>query len=90
LQKKRNSKEGEFGNYEDEVKVLSRLIVRRKLKSLRKRIQALRFIDMKGIYKQLFADPMQIKTWMEGRTPEKWEEICQSSIEMLDEGKLFY
>lgn len=90
LQKKRNFKEGEFDNYEDEIEVLSRLIVRKKLKPLRKRIQALRFIDMKGIYKQLFADPMQIKPWMEGNTPEKWMNICLSSVKMLDEGKLFY
>ena len=79
-----------FDNYEDEIEALSRLIVRKKLKPLRKRIQALRFIDMKGIYKQLFADPMQIKPWMEGNTPEKWADICLSSVKMLDEGKLFY
>lgn len=90
LKKKRNFKEGEFDNYEDEIKVLSRLIVRKKLKPLRKRIQALRFIDMKGIYKQLFSDSMQIKPWMEGDTPEKWKEICLLSVKMLDEGKLFY
>ena len=45
---------------------------------------------MKGIYKQLFADPTQIKPWMEGETPEKWADICLSSVKMLDEGKLFY
>ena len=27
---------------------------------------------------------------MEGETPEEWEDICTLTIEMLDEGKLFY
>ena len=26
----------------------------------------------------------------EGETPEKWADICQASVKMLDEGKLFY
>ena len=27
---------------------------------------------------------------MEGETPEEWADICQSTLKMLDEGKLFY
>ena len=73
-----------------EPEALARLIVRQKLKPLRKRIRAFHFVDIKGIYKQLFADPMQIKQWIEGETPAEWEDICQSTLEMLDEGKLFY
>ena len=72
------------------TEALSRLIVRQKLKPLRKRIQAFRFVDIKGIYKQLFTDPTQIKPWMEGETPEEWADICLSTVKMLDEGKLFY
>lgn len=90
LQKKHNFKEEMFANYEDEVEVLSRLIVRKKLRSLRKWIEALRFINIKRIYKQIFTDSMQIQPWMEGNTPEKWEGICLASVNMLDEGKLYY
>lgn len=90
LQKRRNFKEEMFDNYEDEIEELSRLIVRKKLRPLRKRIEALQFINVKAIYKQFFANPMQIKSWMEGDTPDKWEDICQLSVRMLDEGKLFY
>ncbi|WP_203246402.1 RNA polymerase recycling motor HelD [Sporosarcina beigongshangi] len=90
LEKKHNHKEEAFDNYEDEVEVLSRLIVRKKLRSLRKRIQALQFINMKGIYKQLFANPMLMESWMEGNTPDNWADICQLSVRMLNEGKLFY
>ncbi|NUK29330.1 UvrD-helicase domain-containing protein [Parageobacillus sp. VR-IP] len=87
LRKKRGFKGESFGDYE---KALVRLIVRQKMKPLRKQIRALRFIDMKGIYKQLFADPTRIKQWMEVETPEEWEDICRLTVKMLDEGKLFY
>ena len=33
---------------------------------------------------------MQINQWIEGETPEEWADICQATLEMLDEGKLFY
>ncbi|CAM3788604.1 RNA polymerase recycling motor HelD [Aeromicrobium ponti] len=90
LAKKRGFKEDSIHDYEIEPEALARLIVRKKLKPLRKRIRALRFVDFKAIYKQLFADPLQIKQWIEGETPAEWAEICQASLEMLDEGKLFY
>jgi DNA helicase-2/ATP-dependent DNA helicase PcrA len=60
------------------------------LKPLRKRILTLRFVDIKGIYKQLFTDPTQIQLWMEGKTPEEWADICLSTVKMLEEGELFY
>jgi DNA helicase II / ATP-dependent DNA helicase PcrA len=90
LRKKRGFKGESFDDYEIESKALGRMIVRQKLKPLRKRIRKLRFIDIKGIYKQLFADPTRIKLWMEGETPEEWEDICRSTVKMLDEGNLFY
>ena len=90
LAKKRGFKREDIADYEMEPKALARLIVRQKLKPLRKRIRAFRFIDIKGIYKQLFADPLQINQWMEGDIPAEWTDICQATLEMLDEGKLFY
>ncbi|EON70882.1 RNA polymerase recycling motor HelD [Lysinibacillus sphaericus] len=90
LAKKRGFEGEAIADYEMEPETLVRLIVHHKLKSLRKRIQAFHFIDIKEIYKQLFADPVQIKQWIEGETPAEWEDICQVTLEMLDEGKLFY
>lgn len=90
LRKKRRFKGDSLDNYEIETEAIGELIVRKKLKPLRKRIRALRFIDFKGIYKQLFADPTQIKLWLEGETPGEWEDICRLTVKMLDEGKLFY
>jgi DNA helicase-2/ATP-dependent DNA helicase PcrA len=71
-------------------KELGRYLVHRKLRPLRKRIKRLQFVDITGLYQQLFADPAQIKSWMEGEPPEKWQDICLSTVRMLDDGKLFY
>ena len=90
LAKKRGFKREEIADYEIEPELLARLIVHRKWKPLRKRVRELDFIDMKGIYKQLFVDPYQIKQWMEGETPEEWEKICEETLELLDEGTLSY
>ncbi|MBO0959891.1 UvrD-helicase domain-containing protein [Neobacillus sp. MM2021_6] len=90
LAEKRGFKREEIADYEIEPKALARLIVHQKLKPLRKRIRAFRFLDMKGIYTQLFTDPQKIKQWMDGETPAEWEGICQTTLEMLDEGKLSY
>ncbi len=77
-------------DYEMEPHKLARLIVSKKLKTLRKRIRALQFIDIKEIYKQLFIEPEQITQWVDGETPVEWEAICQATREMLNEDKLYY
>ena len=90
LAKKRGFKREAISDYEIEPEALARLIVHQKMKPLRKRVRAFRIVDMKGIYEQLFADPLQINDWIQGETPAEWAEICQATLEMLGEGKLFY
>ncbi|QDQ02136.1 AAA family ATPase [Lysinibacillus fusiformis] len=90
LAKKRGFRRESIADYEIEPEALARLIVQQKLKPLRKRAQTFGFIDVKGIYKELFADPLQINQWIEGETPEEWEDICRTTLEMLDEDKLLY
>ncbi|HWI46658.1 MAG TPA: RNA polymerase recycling motor HelD, partial [Rummeliibacillus sp.] len=82
LAKKRGFEREAIGDYEMEPEALARLIVSQKLKPLRKRIRAFHFIDIKEIYKQLFADPVQIKQWIGEETPAEWEDICQATLEM--------
>lgn len=72
-------------DYEVEDDALARLIVRRKFNPLRKMIKAYRFINIKGIYKQLFTGTNQIE-----RVPGDWPEICSYTVKMLDKGKLYY
>lgn len=90
LAEKRGFKGESIHDYEIEPEALARLIVRQKLKPLRKRIKAFRFVNIKGIYKQFFTNPIQIKQWMDREAPEEWPDICLSTVKMLDEGKLFY
>lgn len=90
LAKKRGFKRESIADYEMEPKALARLIVHQKLKPLRKQIMAFQFVDLKGIYKQLFSDPIQIKQWIDEEIPEGLAEICQLTLEMLDRGNLFY
>lgn len=90
LAEKRGFTRENSADYEIEPAALASLIVRQKLKPLRKRIKSFRFIDLKGIYQQLFADPVVIKNNMKGETPEDLGAICQLTIQMLDEDKLYY
>ncbi|WP_282173369.1 RNA polymerase recycling motor HelD [Cytobacillus firmus] len=90
LAKKRGFTGDSIHDYEIEPEALARLIVRKKFKPLRKQIRAMSFIDFKAIYKQLFADPLQIIEWIEEEMPAEWAAICQSTQEMLGEGRLCY
>lgn len=90
LAKKRGFERESIGDYEMEPEALSRLIVHQKLKKARKQVRAFRFIDFKGLYKQLFTDLHQIEHLMEGETPAEWPDICEATLEKLNEDKLFY
>lgn len=90
LEKKHGFTEDSFDDYEKENKLLSRMVVRKKLKPLRRWVKALLFIDIKKTYQQLFENPLTIRQWNEGEVPEEWENICLLTRNMLSEGKLYY
>ncbi|WP_417900304.1 RNA polymerase recycling motor HelD [Bacillus haimaensis] len=90
LAKKRGFERESIGDYEMEPEELARLIVHQKLKPIRKRVRAFSFIDFKGLYNQLFTDQLQIEHWMEGETPAEWADICEATLETLNEDQLFY
>lgn len=90
LAKKRGFRGEAIHDYEMDPDVLARFLVRKKLRPIRKRIKALRFIHIKGIYKNLFTDANRISQWMDQEAPEEWPDICRSTVKMLDDGKLYY
>lgn len=90
LAKKSGFKGEAIHDYELDTNALALLIVRKKLKPLRKRIKALHFVNIKKIYKQFFIDPNQIKMWIDREAPKEWPEICRLTVNMLEEGELFY
>lgn len=77
LEKKRGLNEDSFDDYEIEHKMLARMIVRKKLKTLRKRVKALHFINIKQIYKQLFDEQLRSELWNEGETPVERKYVYQ-------------
>ncbi|WP_181347335.1 RNA polymerase recycling motor HelD [Thalassobacillus sp. CUG 92003] len=81
--------EDSFEFYEKENEVLARMIVRRKMKSLRKKVAELQFINIKGLYKQLFDNSMKSTLWDEIEMPEEWGAICDATRKMLDDGHMF-
>lgn len=85
LAEKRGYKRESIADYEMEPVALAQLIVQQKMKPLRKRVRLLHFVDFKGMYKQLFA-----KHGVAGETVAEWPNICQSTLEMLDENQLYY
>ncbi|RIW30367.1 helicase [Bacillus salacetis] len=66
---------------------LGRLIVHQKFRGLRRRIENLEFINIKGIYRQLFVDGNLEKA---SETSENWSGVCRSTVNMLDDGKMHY
>ncbi|UXH45167.1 UvrD-helicase domain-containing protein [Rossellomorea vietnamensis] len=77
-------------DYEVEYEALRRLVVRKRFKKLRKWIKTLQYVDVKGVYQQLFTDPLMIRSLMSRNTPGKWEYICRLTLRMLDEEQLYY
>ncbi|KMJ57239.1 helicase [Bacillus sp. LL01] len=90
LAEKRGFEREAVADYEMEPEALARLIVHKKLKPLRNRVRAFRFIDFKGLYQQIFSHPLHIKQWMEGEKPAEWSTICEATLEKLEEDELFY
>ncbi|WP_313800778.1 RNA polymerase recycling motor HelD [Cytobacillus sp.] len=84
LAKKRGFKQEAIASYEMEHVALASLIVHQKMKPLRKRIRAFRFINMKAMYEQLFTSYLQMEP------SASLSDICQVTLEMLDQGKLYY
>lgn len=90
IAKKKGFKGAAVADYEMEPKELGRLIVQQRFKPLRKQIEEYAFIDMNGIYKQLFTSPLFIEQSLKGDLPAEWQSICLTTINSINEGKLFY
>ncbi|WP_410769446.1 RNA polymerase recycling motor HelD [Fontibacillus sp. BL9] len=69
---------------------LERMIVRKKMKPLREEISSLQFVDLAEVYKQLFEEPLHVKSWLEREVPEAWADICRLTVKNLNEGRLLY
>ncbi|RAP74219.1 RNA polymerase recycling motor HelD [Paenibacillus montanisoli] len=83
--------EGDFDFAEREEGMLRRMIVKEHFKPLRRSVKRMLFIDMAGLYVQLFSEEEAYRRMTdESLVPELWPEICGQTKEKLGRLELFY
>ena len=88
---KRSARGEDIDEYDRERELLAEMVVRRQFKSLRKGIRRLRFLDIPGLYRKLFADPHAAARFApEANLPERWAEICELTAARLEQGEIAY
>lgn len=91
LHKKHQQEEDDFDFAQREEELLRRMIVKEHFKSLRQSVKRLLFIDMVGLYGQLFRDDAAYREMTnEAEVPGLWPEICKQTQEKLSRLELFY
>ncbi|OCT16505.1 helicase [Paenibacillus pectinilyticus] len=91
IHKQRRGDEGDFDYAEREEELLRRVIVKESFKPLRRSVKKMLFIDVQGLYKQLFQEDGMYQA-MTNRfvVPALWPEICEQTKEKLSKQELFY
>lgn len=84
LQKKQEFSEDTFDDYEREEKLIAKEIVRKHFKPIKIAIKKLDYLDIKGLYKQLFSYVNEQKL------SEDWNEICSYTMKQLEQNHLNY
>ncbi len=87
LQRKKRFSEKTFDDFQREEQLIADLVVKRKMAPLRKKIENLAFVDLRGLYGRLF---QWIKENTSAALPETWEDIAGQTVRMLKKGKLYY
>ncbi|WP_028610835.1 RNA polymerase recycling motor HelD [Paenibacillus harenae] len=91
MRNKRRRDEGDFDFAENEEELLRRMIVKESFKPLRRSVKRLMFIDVNGLYAQLFGNKEDYrKMTNEAELPAHWTEICEQTKEKLSRFELFY
>jgi len=91
ISNKRREDEGDFDFARKEEDLLRRRIVKESFKPLRKSVKKFSFIDVKGIYGQLFVDEAAYREKTNAAfLPPLWPEICRQTKETLLRNELFH
>ncbi|SFT23767.1 RNA polymerase recycling motor HelD [Paenibacillus sp. BC26] len=90
--KKRRGDEADFSFAEQEEELLSRMVVKEAFKPLRRSVKNMSFIDMQGIYTQLFNEHAAVFLAMTNAAelPGHWPQICEQTNEKLSRRELYY
>lgn len=88
---KRELDESDFDYAEREEELLGQMIVKEQFRPLRRGIKRFTFIDMSGLYRQLFTDERAYREMTgEAEVPELWPEICAQTKDKLSGQELYY
>lgn len=91
LQGKSRRDEGDFDYAEREEELLRRMIVREHFKPLKRSVKRMLFLDMVGLYAQLFGKRDDyVAMTKETEVPEHWPDICEQTKGKLGQLELFY
>jgi len=91
LTKKRRGDEGDADFALKEEELLRRRIVKISFKPLRKRVKKFSFVDVQGLYGQLFVDEDAYRERTNGAAvPPLWLEIGRQTRDMLSRNELFH
>ena len=83
--------EGDFDYAEREEELLRSAVAKEHFRQLRRSVKRMRFLDMVGLYAQLFGDEDAYRTMTnESRVPAYWSDICEQTKEKLGRSELFY
>ncbi len=90
MRNKRRPDEGDFDFADREEELLSRMIVKEQFKPLRRNVKQFLFVDMPGLYSQLFSEEAAYREMTNAGVPELWPEICTQTKEKLGRNELLY
>ncbi|CAH1216738.1 DNA helicase IV [Paenibacillus plantiphilus] len=91
MNNKRRGDEGDVDFAQQEEELILRSIVKRSFKPLRKSVRTFSFVDIKGIYGQLFGDETTYREKTnESIIPAQWSEICRQTKDMLSRNELLH
>ncbi|OME87458.1 helicase [Paenibacillus sp. FSL A5-0031] len=91
MNNKHQQEDDVFDFAQQEEELLRRMVVKENFKPLRQSVRRLLFIDMVGIYDQLFSDRNAYQEMTnETVVPSDWTEICKQTKEKLSKLELFY
>lgn len=91
ITKQRRGDEGDFDYAVIEEQLLRRKVVKEHFAPLRRSVRKFKFVDVKRIYAQLFADESVYRERTNGAvTPPLWLEICKQTKEKLANNELLH
>ncbi len=91
LHKQQRGDESDIHFAEQEEQLLRQKIVHERFKPLRRNVKKRRFVDVRGMYAQLFSEESRFREMTgEADVPSRWMEIGEITKERLRKRELFY